>query len=414
MPAQHRQRRLGQEALGASRRGADAGKVRGVLEAHVARLPGRAGTSRWIDRGTRAASCGSRAAGLAARAATPGRRRSAHRARTPRGTSRSSTRPDPTPKVAERSASAATISSIRPLSAVGSRRIRSSDNPLRPHGTKLRNPRSVAFGVERLDQHALAVERILEPTEGHREAALVAAVASPLARGIAERGEVLGGQGLVPDDVGGVAPTLEPRDRLTNRLHAGAGERELPHVDDRLVADLERGQTPPWRTPVRPPRRHPSRPATTRWPGPGRASARSLHPSAAGLRRGCRWPGSPSRSPGRTPRLAPLPHRRYPTRSTCRAGSRSTRASRCRRTPVAGCVPAPRRRAVWVRVSFEGRNSSMRGVQHDGCAGDTDEARTHSGAVTPASSPIRPTSPSIWCRTNSDAARRSPQPCRAG
>ena len=48
----------------------------------------------------------------------------------------------PAPNAVARSASDATMSSTSPLSAVGSRRIRSSDTPVRPHGTKLRNARS--------------------------------------------------------------------------------------------------------------------------------------------------------------------------------------------------------------------------------------------------------------------------------
>ena len=145
VPAQHRQGRLGQETLGTAGGRADTGEVRGVLEAHVARLPGRLVLRVGAVRATRAASCDWRAAGLAATAATPGRRRSGHRARRPRGTSRSSARHGPTPKVAERSRPApSTISSIRPLSAVGSRRIRSSDSPLRPHGHEAQEPAQIA------------------------------------------------------------------------------------------------------------------------------------------------------------------------------------------------------------------------------------------------------------------------------
>ena len=173
---------VGQEPLGAAGGRADAGQVGGVLEAHVARLPRRQVLRVGAVERLQLPVPARQQQRLGATAWRSVRRRSRHRARTPRGTSRSSGTPARRRTSRPRSARQATISSTSPLSAVGSRRIRSSDRPVRPQGTKLRNPRSRPVVVVGLDQHAVAVQRVAEPAERHREAALVAAVAAPLRR----------------------------------------------------------------------------------------------------------------------------------------------------------------------------------------------------------------------------------------
>ena len=61
---------------------------------------------------------------------------------------------------------------------------------MRPQGTKLEEPAQPLIAVPGRDQDALTVEGVAEPAERHREAALVAAVAAPLAGGGAELREV--------------------------------------------------------------------------------------------------------------------------------------------------------------------------------------------------------------------------------
>ena len=136
------ERRPGQEPLGAAGCRADARQVGGVLEAHVARLPdGQVLRVGAVERLQLPGAAGQQQS-AGARAGRPDRRRSRRRARRPRGTSRSSARPARRRTQRAFSASEVTISSTSPLPAEGSRRIRSRESPLRPHGTKLRNPRS--------------------------------------------------------------------------------------------------------------------------------------------------------------------------------------------------------------------------------------------------------------------------------
>ena len=211
-----------------------------------------------------------------------------------------------------------------------------------------------ALGVVRLDQHARAVQRVREAAERHREAALVAAVPTPVTRGLVERCEVGVAQRRVPYDGGGVAAAPQARDRLAHRLHGRVAEREGARVDDGLVADLEhreagvgervragpagadRRERPAVGAGVVPP------PLDRRGPAVGVANRiaagqadRADHPV------GDAGPCAGRRSP-------------CPRRPTCRAGSRSSPGSRGRRSPGAASAPAPRRRprasgCPWVR-----------------------------------------------------------------
>ena len=119
------------------------------------------------------------------------------------------------------------MSSTSPLSAVGSRRIRSSDTPVRPHGTKLRNAAQPAVARRaprpgrtrrrarrRAGRGPSRSPRSSPPSPRH-----CAAAASSAANCVASSAEC----SLHP---GGVPLALQPRHRLPYRLHAGAGQRE--------------------------------------------------------------------------------------------------------------------------------------------------------------------------------------------
>ena len=287
------ERRAGQEALGVAGGGADPGQVGGVLEADEARLPGRlvlrVGAVERLELPV--------AAGQQQRLPPqPGDRPGAdlgaalERLAEHREVQRDPARRRRSPA---RSASAATISSTSPLSAVGSRRIRSSDSPLRPHGTKLRKPRSAPSRVARLDQDAVAVERVLEPAERHREAALVAAVAAPLARrrrparrsrrrqrrvpsddAWCSRGAAAGRPTAAPASCPGPLSEKPRRSRIASSPISKAFSPASAYAAAPACAGAHHGQRP------------------ARWP---RAWSRQRvdrgGPAPRGRRPGCRWPG---------------------------------------------------------------------------------------------------------------------------
>ena len=120
-----------------------------------------------------------------------------------------------------RSASDATMSSTRPLSAVGSRRIRSSETARAAPRDEAEEPAQLPVAVVRLDQHAVAVQPVAQPAERHREAPLVAAVTPPLRRRRVERRELRRVERPVLGHPRGVPLALQPRHRLPDRLHAG-------------------------------------------------------------------------------------------------------------------------------------------------------------------------------------------------
>ncbi len=130
----------------------------------------RAGTSRWSGRATPAASSGWPAAGAwrHSRATGPAPI-SAPRSNASRNIAKLS-ETGPTPKVVDSAARLATISSTRPLSAdgVAPHQVQREPGPSPRHEAEEAAQR--ALGVACLDQHAVAVERVAEPAERHREA----------------------------------------------------------------------------------------------------------------------------------------------------------------------------------------------------------------------------------------------------
>ena len=58
---------------------------------------------------------------------------------------------------------------------------------MRPQGDEAEEATELIVLVAGLDQDAVAVERVAEPAERHREATLVAAVAAPRGGGVAQR-----------------------------------------------------------------------------------------------------------------------------------------------------------------------------------------------------------------------------------
>ncbi len=98
-----------------------------------------------------------------------------------------------------------------------------------------------AVGVPRDHHHAPRVGRIAEPPERHREPAL-GLRSTPLLGELDVLRKVCGRQVAVPDHLGVVPGPLDPGDRLPDRPHRPALEREVGDVDDRLVAHRERSQ----------------------------------------------------------------------------------------------------------------------------------------------------------------------------
>ena len=149
-----------QEAFGDGRRDADPRQLPGCPRSRGTAAPTPAGTSR--------------STGTAPRAATSGRRRAALERQIRRigpapmrppssKTERNTAKFSETlvmPNCPRSVASSETINSITPLGAVGSRRIRSRETPVRPHGTKREHAdRARRPSVDGLDQQAVAVER---------------------------------------------------------------------------------------------------------------------------------------------------------------------------------------------------------------------------------------------------------------
>ena len=76
------------------------------------------------------------------------------------------------------------MSSTRPLSARGVAAHQVEREAVATPRHEAEEAAQGALGVARLDQDAVAVERVPEPPERHGEAALVAAVAAPLGGGV--------------------------------------------------------------------------------------------------------------------------------------------------------------------------------------------------------------------------------------
>ena len=233
------------------------------------------------------------------------------------------------------------MNSIRPFSESRSRRIRSSESPFGPQGTKLSSGPQLALPASRvpaLQHHALPVAGIAEPAERHarsrarwprRASRRRAAAGRPSRRRGCPRG-------------GGCAPVpgaLDPVVRLPDGPHGPPLQGELGGLDDRLVAELQRVQAVPGVDRAAPPRSRPSPPGSSRARGPRRARARSRRARPPGRRSGRRRPARPRRPRGRRRR----PCRSATRRRSSRGAARSSRASRGRRACRAGRAAAPRR-----------------------------------------------------------------------
>ena len=214
-----------------------------------------------------------------------------------------------------------------------------------PTGTKLRKPRRSPVAVVRLHQHAVAVQRVGQPSQRHREAALVAAVAAPGRRVGAEGVEVglararcAGAPGWCSRAAAAGSPTagsVASRDRSA-RSPAG---RRSPRRRSRTRSCRTRC------TPRHLPRRPPSRPPTVRCDGPAWRQAsiasgqRCGSPTGLPLARLTEPIAAVGDAGPRGGRVAGVPDD-----GLVPAGGEVARASRGRRSPAAGCGPGPRRR----------------------------------------------------------------------
>ena len=140
---------------------------------------------------------------------------------------------------------AATISSsFMPGSAERSRRIRSSEMPSVPQGTKcriaFRSPygAGLVVGLVGGGDHAVAVGRVADAAERHGEAALGVG-AAPVLRGAPDPLELGLAEVTHAPYPGLVAGALDALHHLAHVAHRAAGEGEIRHVDHRLVAQFE-------------------------------------------------------------------------------------------------------------------------------------------------------------------------------
>src|SRR5581483_4158473 len=105
-------------------------------------------------------------------------------------------------------------------------------------GHDVREPPHLADGSSRDDQVARLQGRLIELAEGER------ALAAPAAGepGIGDLAQAAEKRGIVgrAQDLGPVAHAREAVHRRAEMLGGGAGERERLHVDERLLADLQR------------------------------------------------------------------------------------------------------------------------------------------------------------------------------
>ncbi len=145
-----------------------------------------------------------------------------------------------TPRSAQARSAAAMRNSFSPAPPPVSRCMRSSDSPSSPHGTKCKNARKAPSFVAVATTQS-RVGRVAEAAERHREAAfgLGAAPRRGLRRGT--RATCSGVDVADPAYLAGVAGSLDPVDHLPDVAHRAALEGELGHLDDRLVAELQRG-----------------------------------------------------------------------------------------------------------------------------------------------------------------------------
>ena len=130
------QARHGHEALGDARGQADPGEGAARRRSRGTAGTTRGGTWRWSGRAPPAATTWRRTAAACATAAAPAPRRCGRPPRRPSGRPRSSARSGARRAARRAAHSSATMNSMTPLGALRSRRIRSSEMPSVPHGTK--------------------------------------------------------------------------------------------------------------------------------------------------------------------------------------------------------------------------------------------------------------------------------------
>ena len=181
-------------------------------------------------------------------------------------------------------------SSLTPGSAVRSRRIRSSDMPSAPQGTNCRNARMTP-SCRATTQHAVGVDAGRRPGPGPSRSRARSRWSARRRRRPGPRRRSPVGHVADPADLGGVAGALDPLDHLAHVAHRPALEGEVVDVDDRLVAELERGE-PGLAAPDlhRPSRSSRSPRASRRGPAPRSGTGRSRRATPPGRRAGRRWP----------------------------------------------------------------------------------------------------------------------------
>ena len=195
--------------------------------------------------------------------------------------------------------SSMTMNSISPLSESRSRRIRSSDSPSAPHGTKLSSARGSPVAVVALDHHAAGRRpgRRAGPAPSRSRARSGRRASGRRARSSAAISCVRDVR--VPPDPHRVAGPPHPVVRLPHAAHRAAVQGEVGGLDDRLVAELQRVQAVPGvdGAALLARAHHRRRPARARRPRP--ATPRSHPARPRGRRSGRRRPARPRRPPGR-------------------------------------------------------------------------------------------------------------------
>src|SRR5262245_45689737 len=89
--------------------------------------------------------------------------------------------------------------------------------------------------------HASLVPWAADPAESHGESAL-GRVAAPRVGAPDQPGDLLRRNVTDPPDLGRVAGPVDPCHHLPDVAHGPALQREVSDLDDRLVAELKRGQ----------------------------------------------------------------------------------------------------------------------------------------------------------------------------
>ena len=150
-----------------------------IRERQIAGHPLEASTQRWTGTATPSGRTSTQRSAPHASPAPPVRRPSAHPARRSRGRRRSSSDTSVRPKSSPRAINSTTISSTIPLPRFDRAASRPARHRCGPRYERQHPDRARIVGVQagdRFDEEAVPVLRVAEPTERHRESALLVCV----------------------------------------------------------------------------------------------------------------------------------------------------------------------------------------------------------------------------------------------